>query len=262
MPVETALELGKQLSALLDEWDVLGRWMAHYVAELITAAEAADGGVATAAARSRAAQEILLLWSHRATLPRPYPLESFDRILAALDRLEDRSASGRLGRYFGDDAPSDSELAVVPLLKVAARVDDEVGDVVACLIAEAVIEAKDAEARWLPIALEIGEEQNARALRRLMTVARRSRWVAPTQQSDSEDEPLEAPETDENTEATVIGTANTAHVAPAREPTNDGADEASADARLAALVDAIDRAIVTLSQLKVAVSKSADSSDS
>lgn len=259
MPTDNALKLGKELAALLDEWDVLGRWMAHHIAELITSAEATEGDTDAAAARSRAAHEILLLWSHRTTLPRPYPLESYDRILAALDHLEDQSESGRLNRYFGDDAPSDSELAVVPILKVAARVDDELSDIVACLIAEAVVVADDAEARWVPIAIGIGEDQNARALQRLMSATRRLRVATPTQEPGLRDDPRAMPWADENTAGAATACADTAEGATASESENGESGETSADSRLVMLVEAIDRAILTLSQLKSAVTNSASS---
>jgi glutathione S-transferase len=277
---DVTLELGKRLASSLEEWDVLGRWMAHYVAELIAAVEAADGDAEVAAAKARAAEEILILWSHRSTMPRPYPLESFDRVFAALDRLELRSPASRLSRYFGDDAPTAADLAVVPFLEIAARVDDELSDVVAWLISEAAAAAADAEAPWVPIAVGIGEDESARALRRLMSLTRRRRLAARMRQSAPEDEAATIPAPDADAaddemlddeitvdEALTVddfigGVADPAHLDPWESETAESADEEGAIARKDALVEAIDRAAATLLRLRSAVTNSGVSAKS
>lgn len=276
---DVTLELGKQLASSLEEWDVLGRWMAHFVAELISAVDAADGDAEVGAAKARAAEEILRLWSHRSTMPRPYPMESFDRVFAALDRLELRAPPCRLSRYFGDDAPTEADLAVVPLLEVAARVDDDLSDVVAWLISEAAAAAADAEAPWVQIAVEIGEDKSARALRRLMSVTRRRRLVARMRPSAPEDEAATVPAPDEDAgddellhdevthdEAVAVddftgGAADPAHLDLWESETAESAEDA-AIARMDALVEAIDRATATLLRLRSAVTNSGDSAKS
>src|SRR3954447_5796444 len=73
-------ELGKALAGELERSDFLGRWMAHYIAEQITAAEAA-GDDDRSAREHAAAESILALWQRRAGLPgdRP-PMHSFQRV--------------------------------------------------------------------------------------------------------------------------------------------------------------------------------------
>jgi hypothetical protein len=85
------LELGKHLVSELgleDSNDTLGRWMAHHVAELITATEEAESEAEKAVVGERAVETILKLWAHRTALPgQAYPLAQFGEILELLSKL-------------------------------------------------------------------------------------------------------------------------------------------------------------------------------
>jgi len=85
------LELGQHLVRELkldDSVDTLGRWMAHYVAELISVAEKATSKKDRLAAQKRAMEAILRIWEHRESLPGyAYPLARYDEILSVLDHL-------------------------------------------------------------------------------------------------------------------------------------------------------------------------------
>lgn len=85
------LGLGKHLVSELgldNSNDTLGRWMAHHVAELITAAKGAKNKAQRAVAEERAVETILKLWEHRTTLPgHAYPLAQFREILDLLSKL-------------------------------------------------------------------------------------------------------------------------------------------------------------------------------
>jgi hypothetical protein len=52
--------------------DLLGRWMAHRIAELITLADKADGDAASRL-QETASKAILDLWEHRSSWPRGWP---------------------------------------------------------------------------------------------------------------------------------------------------------------------------------------------
>ena len=68
--------------------DTFSRWMAHYVAEQMTLAENATGDEKIAAEK-RCFETILKLWQHRSSLPNGHrPLENFDPIFNALNRLD------------------------------------------------------------------------------------------------------------------------------------------------------------------------------
>jgi len=66
------LELGQYLVRELDfegGVDTLGRWMAHYLAELIDEAENSSTVAKRTRARKEAATTILKIWDHRSSLP-------------------------------------------------------------------------------------------------------------------------------------------------------------------------------------------------
>lgn len=85
------LELGKYLVhelGLEDGNDTLGRWMAHYLAELIVTAENDSSVAVRAKARKEATEIILKLWERRANLPgNAYPLAPYKHVVKVLDRL-------------------------------------------------------------------------------------------------------------------------------------------------------------------------------
>jgi len=85
------LELGQHLVRELnldDSVDTLGRWIAHHIAELISAAEKATSKKDRLAAQKRAMEAILRIWEHRESLPGyAYPLARYDEILSVMDHL-------------------------------------------------------------------------------------------------------------------------------------------------------------------------------
>lgn len=87
---ERAINLGKLLVKQLgleNSVDTLARWMAHYIAELMTAASKATGKN-KAAAEVKCFETILKLWAHRRMLPnRKRPLENFEPIFELLDSI-------------------------------------------------------------------------------------------------------------------------------------------------------------------------------
>jgi hypothetical protein len=72
----------------LKDNDTLGRWMAHYVAELMAAAKQAPTPAERRAAKENASATILRLWNHRQSMPhRGYPLRPYEETLALIERL-------------------------------------------------------------------------------------------------------------------------------------------------------------------------------
>ncbi len=68
--------------------DTFSRWMAHYIAEKMTAAEQALSDEDKKEAEKECFETILALWKHRWLLPsRKRPLEEFEPILKTLERL-------------------------------------------------------------------------------------------------------------------------------------------------------------------------------
>ena len=95
---DQVLSLGVKLVDELDlesSVDTLGRWMAHYVAELMDRADNA-APEERAALRKSCSDAILELWSHRAELPDgKRPFEDLEPIMRAIESLDPRKI--RLG---------------------------------------------------------------------------------------------------------------------------------------------------------------------
>ena len=88
------IELGDELVAQLsnpEKTDTLSRWVAHYIAEQLVQIEQTKGEDKRAN-EDRCFQAILTLWSHRSSMPNGMrPLEDFEPILHALDRLDPKN---------------------------------------------------------------------------------------------------------------------------------------------------------------------------
>ena len=123
--------------------DTPGRWMCHYLAEVMTRAEAAEG-----AERKVAEQEcfmtILQLWKHRGSMPSDRrPLVSFDPIFRVLERLHDQAHF----MYFEPaDGPPESKGA--GWLDLAAKMDRAVRDLIRWCIVHATVEAAAKDGTW------------------------------------------------------------------------------------------------------------------
>ena len=69
--------------------DTLGRWMAHYIAELIKMAEDADNLNERSKAQEKCFETILKLWEHRLMLPHgARPLANLEGVLKAIENLQ------------------------------------------------------------------------------------------------------------------------------------------------------------------------------
>lgn len=158
------LDLGAALVRELDleqSNDVLGRWMAHHLASLITAArEAPLDRRAECEERCRAA--ILDIWRHRNCLPegrRPFePLERVVDTLAALDPDAKRPFYHRTVLQFEDfddfNLPGDPVPRRPDYLQKACRFDETARAVIRHLIALAVEAEPDKTQEWVRLATE------------------------------------------------------------------------------------------------------------
>jgi hypothetical protein len=102
------LDLGNKLVAelkMVDSSDTLSRWMAHYVAELITSAENAEGEM-KAALEKECFDTILKLWANRDATPKGIrPLASLKDAMMLLNKIAYKF-DGNWHRYLeGSDNP-------------------------------------------------------------------------------------------------------------------------------------------------------------
>ncbi len=118
------IELGKFLVKELElepGVDTLGRWMAHFIAELIERSEAADGKDKTQLEK-RCFETILKFWGHRTSLPHGIcPFENFEPIYEFIKRL----SPGKDDYFYFEPPPNptEEENEVKKWVQVASKID-------------------------------------------------------------------------------------------------------------------------------------------
>jgi hypothetical protein len=120
--------------------------MAHYVAELISFAEANPEDPES---QRKCAQAILQLWERRSAFPGPdAPLAAFEPIVRALGRLDPARISwGYYEAYGARIEPNGT--AKVSVVDLALELDRSMGGVIRYLLQEATDDAISAEQKWL-----------------------------------------------------------------------------------------------------------------
>jgi hypothetical protein len=159
------LELGRRLVEELgmdSSVDTLGRWMAHYIAQLMTEAESASPAERSDAEK-RCAAAIRELWYHRHSAPHgPRHFEP-QAILRAVESLD---PDATVHRYFAQirEAADGEDEKVRRWLRLADGIDDTARMlIVQCLVAAAA-EARDTSRPWLALAEAARLEDDAPAI--------------------------------------------------------------------------------------------------
>ncbi|MGW2331571.1 hypothetical protein ACWC5C_38275 [Streptomyces sp. NPDC001700] len=170
---ERTLELGKEIAESLSQSDVLGRWMAHHIGDLITQAENATGAEADGV-RREATTAILALWNHRMALPFPAPpLGAFEPVFRALERLSEPQGPWSFYRMFPPGhEPSEDDMVGAPLLRLALGLEETARGVAGEIVALAAQEAADKEAKWLKLSEYLEEDEQRAARDALLRLAR------------------------------------------------------------------------------------------
>lgn len=159
---EQILALGRKLVDELDmetSVDTLGRWMAHYVAELMDAAENAPSQE-RAVAQEKCFHAILELWIHRAELPDgKRPFENLEPIIRAVESLD---PDDKIPRYFltvrGGIAEEDEESQTKSLLEFVRNIDTTARILIGYTLTEAARSAVDKSKEWVALAEDAGAE--------------------------------------------------------------------------------------------------------
>lgn len=169
---ERTLELGKEIAGSLSQSDVLGRWMAHHLSDLIIQAENATG--AEADVRREATTAILALWDHRAAFPSSAPpLGAFEPAFRALERLSEPQDPWSFYRMFPPGRePSEDDMVGAPLLRVALSLEENVRGIAGEIVALAAQEAADKEAKWLKLSEHLEEDEQRASRDALLRLAR------------------------------------------------------------------------------------------
>ena len=159
-PSEAVLALGRKLVdelGLEPSVDTLGRWMAHYIAELILELETVEDQTKQSAEK-RCFEAILALWSHRAELPTgKRPFRELEPIVRAVESLDPESD---IPRYFrsvhasrGKEEPEtdvDRWLGLVKGLDYSAKL------LIRHFLTAAAQAAVDKSKEWVRLAEEAG----------------------------------------------------------------------------------------------------------
>lgn len=159
-------ELGPERSV-----DTLSRWIAHYIAELIQAAETASGDERQEkmAACVKAIED---LWQHRAYFPKGQrPFEELDPILQTLESLD---LNAQTFRYYPvsiepDDKPIENAEAR-KWLAIAKELDYSARILIRYCLASASENAVDKSEEWVALAEAAGADNGAEfSIIRLLT---------------------------------------------------------------------------------------------
>jgi hypothetical protein len=150
---EQVLTLGRKL---VDELgmeppvDTLGRWMAHYIAQLIDAAANAQSEERPTA-QKRCFDMILELWSHHAELPNgKRPFENLEPIIRAIESLDPADEIPRFFRTIRDRiVEEDEEAETQSLLEFVGHIDSTAKIVIGYVLSEAARSAADKSKEWV-----------------------------------------------------------------------------------------------------------------
>ncbi|MFI5564378.1 hypothetical protein ACIA2T_34235 [Amycolatopsis japonica] len=158
------MELGKEIARDLSDYDVLGRWMAHHLADLIGKAEAATGEGKITLQRE-AAEMILRLWAGRSRVPlESRPTASFQPVVDALTRLSEDKPWSFYG-LFAEGSEPDATTTRTSLLRWALSLEQAVRDVVRHIVVAAAEEATDKEAKWVRATEHLAEDESTQLVR-------------------------------------------------------------------------------------------------
>ena len=137
--------------------DTLGRWMAHYIAELIDAVANGPPHERSASQR-RCFDAILELWSHRAVLPNgKRPFEDLEPIIRALESLDPDNESPRFFRSLrGEIVEASENPPTRSLLEFVRNIDSVARFLIGHALADAAQSATDKSKEWVALAGEAG----------------------------------------------------------------------------------------------------------
>ncbi|MFF0283605.1 hypothetical protein ACFYSW_25150 [Rhodococcus aetherivorans] len=177
---EHTIALGQALAAELDSHDLLGRWIAHYIAELISQVETA-APTDRPQLQQKCAYEIERLWAHRTHFPsRRPPMSSFEPLYRTLERLSPDNPEWSFYNHFPEDRRPDREATQTNhVLRAARDLEATTRDVVRALIIEAAAIAEPHESNWIEAASHLEDDEAG-----FLSVLRRMRWKAPVDLSE------------------------------------------------------------------------------
>ncbi|WP_300400082.1 hypothetical protein [Nocardioides sp.] len=173
------------LAAQLEDYDLTGQWVAHHLAELVSAAD--EEGATTIEQRIAIIDTIRRLWTSRRSFPGPVPAREFDNVFAALEGLGNTSrwAYSKLSEYA--KKLSEPEAKDLPLVRTAAELERLNREAVLTLLSLAFHNAEETSAGWMQ-ALEGLEAEIADDLIDTVSVIKRRLRIFMAAQSEQDDD--------------------------------------------------------------------------
>ncbi len=166
--------------------DILGRWMAYHLAELISAAQD-EAAAVTVEQRQQIVDTILKVWANRNRYPRP-PMENYASVFEALDRLGDDRPWRFSGLFdYFDEGPAET-IADLPLVTTAVELERLTRETLIVLIWRAAQSARDTNERWLTIADQLVSNEESVVTTTLRRLREQDRTADPrTSMTDAAD---------------------------------------------------------------------------
>lgn len=160
---EATLELGRKLTKELDidqSGDTLGRWMAHYIAELIEDAEKARPEERPVKMRT-CCDAILNLWKHRHTmLDGKRPFEELEPLLRALESLDPEDDTPRYFRSVRTvDSAAEENDETETWLKLIDGLDYSAKILIRYCLTQAAQNAINKSGEWVALAEAAGADE-------------------------------------------------------------------------------------------------------
>jgi hypothetical protein len=139
--------------------DTLGRWMAHYIADLITNAKTKTGEE-KGLAEKKCFEAILDLWKHRAELPNgKRPHEDLEPVVRAIESLDPDDDMPRCFRSIWPAKGEDEKQSEMEAwLDVASDLDYSAKVLIGYCLAQAANAALDKSKVWVKLAEAAGAE--------------------------------------------------------------------------------------------------------
>ena len=152
---ERIINLGKHISEELEQGeypDTLSRWMAHYIAQLITQTENSTGGKKKATEKE-CFNTILKLWEYKSSFPNgKKPFERFEVIFKTLEKLNPDNHNQFF--YNNQQENETDDDFVKQSMKVIQIIDEAVRVWIEYILKDAVELANDEKTKkWLKMAI-------------------------------------------------------------------------------------------------------------
>jgi hypothetical protein len=131
--------------------DTLSQWMAHHLAEKLTALKAATGPRKQQLEQG-CRDSVLQIWKHRASFPYDHrPFKNFDAVFRALESLDPAKERNRYVRFnIPDQTPPESQPDLVQAwLDAAISIDRGARAVIRAYLDSAVAEATKGKDGWI-----------------------------------------------------------------------------------------------------------------